>query len=554
MQESTPAETSPSDCHNRSQFPFGQLHSVGCFCEFVLLGLAAFLVGCGSSANLSGLAKSPPHPIQNDQRYQSLNRFQQDLLYFASVLTETHPEPFRCITREKFDEETQKLLRAFAKDTSDIEFHIGLQNLASRLQDSHTQVSIGRFPDQRSYPLGVVWMRDTLFIAAVNEGSDTSMIGRSIVAINDIPVSEAVQRIAQLYSYDNLGWVRWKLFRSLLSPFVLQREGIATSDSLWLTTRDFQGTTRVSPLLPESAPKLRFTHLPTTITGRKDDYYWYKILPTDSLCYFQFNTMIDKHALSMFGFFQRIPLYFLALFKGIGYFDNFVDDMLEEMHAKRVRTLVVDLRGNSGGNSILGNQLLYKLGVKGSIRGFSTSVKISPLLRASRPNDIDGYEHRYTRRTGLDSLPDILLSADSLESGESTASDYFSELKDEKSDYFTKPPKYPFTGRVYVISGEGTFSSGSLLATIVKDNHLFTIVGQPTGQASHFGDILILRLPNTDTYCEISSKEFLRPDKSKLMEVTTLPDVEIWPTFDAFHRGIDPVFDYIRNQIRERTN
>jgi hypothetical protein len=540
-----------SDLHEGSRMSFVGIHSIGRFLEIVLVGFGTTLFGCGSSASLSSLAKSPPHPVQQEQRFQSLNRYQQDLLYFTSVLQETHPEPYRHITREQFNAETQRLLQKFAVDTSDTEFRICLQGLASRLRDSHTQVSIGNFPDQRSYPLGVVWMKDTLFIAAVSETGDTSLIGTAIVAINGVPILDAVQRIAQSYSYDNLGWVRWKLFRSLLSPYVLQREGIASSDTLWLTTRDFQGTTRVTQLFPESTPKLRYTHVPTRITGRRNDFYWYTILPADSLCYFQFNTMFDKHALSMFGFFQRIPLYFLALFKGVGYFDSFVDDMLEEMHAKDVRTLVIDLRGNSGGNGTLGSQLLYKLGVDGSIRGFSTSVKISPLLRASRPDDVERYERQYARRTGLDSLPDSLFSTDSLENDEPTPSDYFSELKDEKSDYFTKPPRFPFTGRVFFISGEGTFSSGSLLATVVEDNHLFPMVGQPTGQASHYGDLLILRLPKTDTYCEISCKKFVRPDKSKNTQSATIPDIEIWPAFDAFHRGTDPVFDWILRHTRQ---
>lgn len=361
--------------------------------------------------------------------------------------------------------------------------------------------------------------------------------------------SSVCEKLAGYFSYDNFGWVRWKLIQSLRSPWYLKHEGIITSDTLRLTLNTPHSGERVIMFLPSQSPKLKYTYKSSDVTGRKKDLYWYTIIPSDSLCYLQFNTMFDRHLLSAFGFFQRIPLYFMFVTKGIGYFDDYVDKMLEVMHEKGAMTLVVDLRGNGGGSSTLGDQLLYKLGVADSIRGFSTLVRISPLLRAVYPNKVEEYEQRFRERTGRSLLPDTLINTDSLYADDSTASDYFGGIKDKHSDYYTTPAKYPFKGKVYFITGEGTFSSASVLAATVKDNKIFTIVGQPTGQASHYGEVLILQLPKTGTYCTISCKKFLRPDGSSDNERAVYPDKEIWLSFEEFQNGVDPVFNWILGQV-----
>ncbi len=518
----------------------------------VVAFLCTAIFGCSASRSLLSLAKSPPDTVQQRQDYRSLNKYQRDLLYFSSELQQTHPEPYRYVSKEWFDCETDSLLKVFANETSEVDFEMGLEKLASHLRDSHTQVRAGSPSDNRVYPIGILWLEDSLYVAAVNEGGDSTLVGSTVEAYNGIPIQDVCDRLASDFSYDNFGWVRWKLIGPLLSPWYLKREGVTASDTLRLTLNIPQSGKRVVTFLPVSSPRLRYTYKSGEITGRRRDLYWYKIIASDSICYMQFNTMYDRHLLNAFGFFQRIPLYFMFVTKGIGYFDDYLDKMMNEMHEKGVKTLVVDLRGNGGGNSILGDQLLYKLGVSDSIRGFSTLVKISPLLRAVHPERAKEYERLFRERTGRNHLPDTLISTDSLYAADSTASDYFAELKDRHSDYYTKPARFPFEGRVYFITGEGTFSSASVLAATVKDNHLFTVVGQPTGQASHYGEVLILRLPETGIYCTMSCKKFLRPDRSHVNERAVIPDKEIWLSFDQFENGIDPVFDWILSQVRSK--
>jgi C-terminal processing protease CtpA/Prc len=107
---------------------------------------------------------------------------------------------------------------------------------------------------------------------------------------------------------------------------------------------------------------------------------------------------------------------------------------------------------------------------------------------------------------------------------------------------------------VYFLVGDGTYSSAMILSSIIKDNNLFTTVGQPTrGRPSHYGEALIIKLPNSGIACRISCKKFFRPDISRDSEGTLYPDVIIWPTFEDYKYGHDPVFDWVLQDAKKRT-
>lgn len=61
-----------------------------------------------------------------------------------------------------------------------------------------------------------------------------------------------------------------------------------------------------------------------------------------------------------------------------------------------------------------------------------------------------------------------------------------------------KTVEHPFTGEVFLLTGNQTFSAGNWIAVIFHDNDLGTVIGEPTGNApSSFGDMISFQLPNT---------------------------------------------------------
>ena len=125
---------------------------------------------------------------------------------------------------------------------------------------------------------------------------------------------------------------------------------------------------------------------------------------------------------------------------------NALDDFFEEVFAEEIDNIVVDLRGNGGGNSWVANEFMRYL-------------------------DVDEYQ-------GWDS-----------------ANRYGWYLaKNEDVSYKNKKKEQVFGGELYVLTDTWTYSSAMKFAMFIADNDLGTIVGQPSGNLpDSYGDCLFFR-------------------------------------------------------------
>lgn len=89
---------------------------------------------------------------------------------------------------------------------------------------------------------------------------------------------------------------------------------------------------------------------------------------------------------------------------------------------------------------------------------------------------------------------------------------------------------YPdrYNGKVYVIVGNGTFSSAMMFATLIKDNHIATLIGQTpqNGHPDHFGEVYNTTLPNSKIGLRFGVKEWIRP-AGKLPDNNLRPDIKV---------------------------
>lgn len=100
--------------------------------------------------------------------------------------------------------------------------------------------------------------------------------------------------------------------------------------------------------------------------------------------------------------------------------------------------------------------------------------------------------------------------------------------------------------RTYVIIGRETFSSAILNAMDFKRLTKAIFIGEETaGKPNHFGEVRSLQLPMSRVYVGYSTKYFKKTDEN----INTLkPDISLEMSFSDFTKGIDPVFEWIKNQ------
>lgn len=145
-----------------------------------------------------------------------------------------------------------------------------------------------------------------------------------------------------------------------------------------------------------------------------------------------------------------------------------VREFFTEVKKTGVGNVVVDVRGNGGGNSMVANEFFRYCGIDSFVDS--------------------GYKHR---------LGFIML-------------DYPSQAVE-----LDRVEELTFDGDLYLLSDATSFSSAMLFALYIKDNHLGTVVGEaPGNDPNGYGDITSFRLDNSGLYLYLSTKHFIRPDSS----------------------------------------
>lgn len=155
-----------------------------------------------------------------------------------------------------------------------------------------------------------------------------------------------------------------------------------------------------------------------------------------------------------------------------------LDSFFQRVFAEGIEHIVVDLRGNGGGNSRVADVFLTYLDVD-EYRGWNSAIRYGWLL-----------------------------------------------LKNEDVTFTNQKKHQVFGGELYVLTDTWTYSSAMDFAMLIGDNDLGTIVGQPSGNLpDSYGDCLFFQMPNSRLGISVSYKRWYRIDQTKAGE-PIMPDVE----------------------------
>lgn len=96
-------------------------------------------------------------------------------------------------------------------------------------------------------------------------------------------------------------------------------------------------------------------------------------------------------------------------------------------------------------------------------------------------------------------------------------------------------------GRLYVLIGRGTFSSGMMAAVGFRQDFDAILIGEPSGSPpNEYGEVKTLILPNSKIEIRYTTKYFRLLEDSD--PVSLEPDVLVQPSMADFLGGQDPVF------------
>ena len=298
--------------------------------------LGAFLLhGCFSSP--AGPSPAPTPAATRD------GRFIQDIDALALDLPRLHANLFFKTPREEFEREVATLKTRVA-GMADHEVVTGLMRLAALPGDAHTAISPFSYAGFRRLPLRVRFLSDGLVVTSAAAGAE-SLLGGRITNIGDVEVATAIEQVAAVVSRDNEAWLRAIGPNYLVIPEILHARGLTqTADRVRLRVVMPDGTSVLSEL-PAVASGQEGTFKDALIVAaplyrqRNAENYWYTWIEPD-VVYLQYNRCQDAPADPMSSFAARL---------------------FTDLDRRVPKAVILDLRGNGGGNSSVADPLFAGL-------------------------------------------------------------------------------------------------------------------------------------------------------------------------------------------------
>lgn len=442
--------------------------------------------------------------VESSSEYINGNNYQKDLLLYADMLKATHPYYADTKHCAQLNKQTRKLYKECGNIDDDLDFKVCLAKLAASLDDGHTSIPFW-MTFNSVFPVRFA-LNNTTAIVDVSPEDNKEMLGKEVKRINGKSVKQILQMSRPLVSADNDAQFENTVKEYLMFADFWSLLGMSNE----MLRLDFTDGSSIEVVAIDKR-NLKIAQQQQNSTGRvtskRNTLFDYTIYDDESICYLQFNQFADR---------LTHPQY-----TQLARFDEFTRDMMAEIKAKGIKTLVVDLQYNSGGNSQLGDVLLSWLYPHQDTKRYGVDVRVSELLYTFYPN-----YRQYT----VDGNP--------LEMGRLYDYMGFDHSKDYLTDYnvpqdparhiFNYDREQIFDGNVVFIQSKDSFSSATLLLTLARDNGIGIIIGTPSGgKPCHYGDVLYAQFPNTNTMATVSHKYFRRPNMALERLECIAPDVEI---------------------------
>ncbi len=192
-------------------------------------------------------------------------------------------------------------------------------------------------------------------------------------------------------------------------------------------------------------------------------------------------------------------------------YENFIEKSFDSLSRQKVNKLIIDVRGNTGGQSDAGAMVLRYL----------TNKNLPQVSKAyDKIHEDNAGWFNYRGQPG--DIKELDLSEDDM----------------------IKPvdPEKQFKGEVLVLFDEMTYSAGIIFITTVQDNKVAQTVGRPTGGfANQTGNIEAFQLPNTKLTVYAPSRKFIRVNGNTSIH-SVVPDIVVNKA-DSIFSGKDHVLE-----------
>lgn len=412
-----------------------------------------------------------------------------DIDEYNKVLQEVHYNPYLYVSQKTYAHKVDSLKHTLADSISTKAFLLKVAELTAALNDGHSMPAVVQpifQPDFRKtlyFPLALTADGHGRLLASANDSSIP--VGATIVSVNGRNMDQLYKKA--ISTFGGLPEFKKEMSARLLSNYLYYSNVLPP----FKVSYSIKGKTNTVVLkdgvtLKESLSKA-FPQL-----GGTD--YSFKIID-NKIGYIDLITMGDDY--------QR--------------YAKFLDSCFTTFRNKNIKTVAIDLRKNSGGNAIIAHLLISYFNTK--------------------PYSLSGGRYWRVSQRYKDYL---------IKRGD-TANLYLKQANGTIIDQRKCGPQDPmfvdndqlFKGKVYLITGPATFSSAVQLADAVKQYHMATIIGEPTGETTNdFGEVYKFDLPNSKLQIQLTTTFDLGAECEPQKNHPVIPDHVVKPQLGTLDKAI----------------
>ena len=443
----------------------------------------------------------------------------EDFDLFTLALEEAHAGLYNYISPQRYNTLTDSIKKGLTHSMSDMEFYRLLCPIIEAIKCGHTRISLSNQTNEYLNNQNIFFPFQLRFISGKayvlkNLQDNTIQPGSEILSINNRPIPALVSEIFKMQNSD--GGITTGKYKKLDEKFhELYCQFIEQSQSF---------NVQYIPYEVNKPKEIIFT-------GISNNDWWNKINSNNSPAKKLLNLkVLDNSGIAVLDIRKFVSQ---EINEAYGSFQQFMDSAFKVIKEKNLQNLIIDLRGNGGGN--IADELIPYL-ITHQIQFYKT---------------IDAPKTRYSFLEHTDN--GIFFNEANVNK--------WNKYRNENGRYDLlgsrneniNPSPLVYNGNLCILIDGNSFSATAQLASILHDQKRAMFFGEETGGSylgSSSGDYINLTLPHSQIKVTIPIRNYiLNVSLSSKIRRGVIPDYEISNTIKDILEGNDAEMEFVIDYI-----